>query len=73
MVVDLAKNPVNYFHKYACVIVNIKELLSRDWEVMVRHTLREGNMCADSLVKLGLRGNKSIMYWDSPPKQCVTC
>lgn len=35
----------------------IKRLLTRDWEVQIVHTWREGNMCADWLVVLCLQND----------------
>ncbi|MCI25715.1 hypothetical protein A2U01_0046906, partial [Trifolium medium] len=34
-------------------IFSIRQLLGRDWEVAVDHTLREVNACADVLAKMG--------------------
>ena len=41
------------FHRYTCVIHEIKRLLHREWDVTLEHTLREGNSCADFLAKEG--------------------
>jgi len=32
---------------------NIQELILRDWQVHLLHTLRKGNVCADYIAKLG--------------------
>ncbi|MCI59607.1 ribonuclease H protein, partial [Trifolium medium] len=31
----------------------IRQLLDRDWTIVINHTLREGNACADMLAKMG--------------------
>jgi len=36
-------------------------LVSREWKCEVRHTLREGNICADILAKRGPQENRSCM------------
>ncbi|KAK2421190.1 hypothetical protein QL285_031846 [Trifolium repens] len=52
-VIKLIYDPVNVWHYYAAIILNIKDLLARDWRIKVVHTLREGNVCPDFLAKLG--------------------
>jgi ribonuclease HI len=52
-VIKLIYDLVNAWHHYAAIILNIKDLLARDWRVKVVHTLREGNVCADFLAKPG--------------------
>jgi ribonuclease HI len=52
-VIKLLSDSVNPWHHYAAIIHNIKDLLAKDWNVKVVHTLREGNACADYLAKLG--------------------
>ena len=44
-VIDDQKFPL--FHRYAAIMHNITMLLAADWEVLVEHTLHEGNVCAD--------------------------
>lgn len=51
--IDLLKNEVPKFHQQAALICSIKDLLQRQWEVSILHTLREGNQCADFMAKLG--------------------
>ena len=62
------KNPLNYFDVYACIIWSIKQLLGKNWEVLIVHTYKEGNMSADWLAKKkGAMGDESLVYWDEPP------
>ncbi|OMP11576.1 hypothetical protein CCACVL1_00431 [Corchorus capsularis] len=37
------------FHPLAGIIVDIRLLMSRDWNCKLQHTYREGNFCADWL------------------------
>jgi len=58
--IKLIKEPVNDWHHYAAILHYIQELLSRDWQVELVHTLREGNACADYLAKI--RANSLETY-----------
>lgn len=51
--IRLVTNELPAFHKYINLILNIRELLARDWSAKISHTLREGNACADLLAKKG--------------------
>ena len=50
--INLIKGPPMKFHTYVVLIQDIKELIGQI-NVTICHTLREGNQCADFLVKLG--------------------
>ncbi|PNX86123.1 ribonuclease H [Trifolium pratense] len=50
--VTLVKNGVSPHHKFANEVISIRQLLDRDWNVVINHTLREGNACADMLAKI---------------------
>ncbi|PNX57971.1 ribonuclease H [Trifolium pratense] len=52
--VTLVKTGVSPYHQFANEIISIRQLLDRDWTVVVDHTLREGKACADILTKMGL-------------------
>jgi len=54
------------FHVYAVLIQDIKELLKQG-NVMMNHTLREGNQCADILAKLDASSNFEFLCHESPP------
>jgi len=54
--VNLIQGPSMKFHVYAVLIQEIKELISQI-NIIVCHTLREGNQCADFMVKLGASSN----------------
>lgn len=55
------------YHRYATVIHDIRDLLALPWSVALLHTLREGNMCADHLAKLGASGVEKLCVFDTPP------
>ncbi|KAJ1391912.1 Ribonuclease H domain [Sesbania bispinosa] len=60
MAVSLIKEDVSHFHKYACLVKEIRSVINLEWTVSVSHTLREGNMCADYLAKQGAAGDSSL-------------
>jgi hypothetical protein len=47
----LSANQVG-FHKYRAFILEIRELLSRDWISRIEHTFRQANFCVDFMAKL---------------------
>ncbi|CAI0384499.1 unnamed protein product [Linum tenue] len=40
-------------HPHYILISQIQQLLSRDWQVVLKHVFREGNVVADYLASLG--------------------
>jgi ribonuclease HI len=65
--ITLLTEPVDEWHHYAAILLNIKDILARDWRVKVTHTLREGNACADFLAKLGARNDAALSILTTPP------
>lgn len=53
-------------HCNAALIEGIQELLRRDWEVWLLHTLREGNSSADALAKLGAAQSERLVVLSTP-------
>ncbi|XP_045831496.1 uncharacterized protein LOC123922867 [Trifolium pratense] len=53
LAVNLIKQGVTSHHRFANEIHIIRRMLENDWEVVITHTLREGNTCADVLAKMG--------------------
>lgn len=51
--ISLLAKQVQFLHVYPSIILSIQELLQRDWEVTLRHNLREGNFSVDFLVRTG--------------------
>jgi len=54
------------YHVYAVLIQDVKDLI-RQCNVIVCHTLREGNQCANYFTKLGANSNTELLYHASPP------
>nr|TKR90931.1 hypothetical protein D5086_0000228460 [Populus alba]TKS06056.1 hypothetical protein D5086_0000126710 [Populus alba] len=48
-------------HRYGSIAMDIHSLLLREWEAQLRHTLREGNCCADFLAKLSVRIGRNFI------------
>jgi ribonuclease HI len=69
LAVTLIREGVSAYHKYANEIQCIRHLLRRNWNVEVKHTLREGNACADVLAKMGAATNSPLVIMDDPPSQ----
>ncbi|KAJ1375369.1 Ribonuclease H domain [Sesbania bispinosa] len=65
--IHLIKNEDISYHRDAPEIAEIRDLLAHDWRVDLRHTLREGNVCADLLVKRGARDTTSFRLLPDPP------
>lgn len=55
------------FHRYAAIIQDIRELMNLPWWVELKHTLREGNQCADQLAKRGAYSGEKLQIFTSPP------
>ena len=52
-VVSLIKHSVDSRHPYSSLILKIKHLLDRRWEVKVEHIYREVNCAADFTASMG--------------------
>jgi len=63
-VLHLIDHGDNRYHPYAAVINK-----TRDWVISFSHTLRQGNMCADSLPKMGSSTMDTLTIWDECPQQ----
>jgi hypothetical protein len=64
--INLLKGPILNFHVYAVLIQDVKDLMEQN-NVPVYQTLREGNQCADFMVKLGASSDTELFYHSSPP------
>ncbi|GAU36275.1 hypothetical protein TSUD_255290 [Trifolium subterraneum] len=69
--VDVTKEGVTTHHRFANEILCIRKLLANDWEVILTHTLREGNACADVLGKLGVNSDSSMVNIYAPSQDLV--
>jgi ribonuclease HI len=67
LALQLVKHGCGPFHASRAVVTLIKEVLDRDWVVILEHTLREGNAVADLLAKMGAHAASRLQVLDSPP------
>ncbi|GAU43449.1 hypothetical protein TSUD_140860 [Trifolium subterraneum] len=67
--VSLIKDGVSHFHTFANEIHIIRQLLRRNWNIVIDHILWEGNACADVLAKKCSSSNSPIVMLDSPPPE----
>lgn len=65
--IDLIQNGNPKLHKFGNVIALIRNLIAREWEIHIQHTLREGHHCTDFLAKMGASGNSGLVTVESPP------
>ncbi|CAN0904227.1 Putative ribonuclease H protein At1g65750, partial [Linum grandiflorum] len=64
---DLFLQEGDIHHTHQAEVLTFRELLSRDWEVVLKHTFREANQAADHLASIGDRfplGRHSISVSD---------
>ncbi|CAJ2653650.1 unnamed protein product [Trifolium pratense] len=47
----------------------ILRILQFDWEVKIRHTYREANLCADALANIGCGLGDTVIFYESCPTQ----
>ena len=66
LAISTIKEASSKFHVYVVLIHEIKTLLSQA-NVSLRHTLREGNQCADFLAKLGASSDEILLVHPHPP------
>lgn len=55
-------------HSHAGLICSIQDRLCRPWRVQLRHTLREGNKCANWLAREGVQQLLPLVIVDAPPR-----
>ncbi|OMO54559.1 hypothetical protein COLO4_36419 [Corchorus olitorius] len=61
----------NEFHSLGDLLMDIKEMLRWDWQCHYKHTLREGNFCADKLSKMGCELDADFEVYHAPPLEVV--
>ncbi|GAU31044.1 hypothetical protein TSUD_214800 [Trifolium subterraneum] len=57
----------NGYRKINCLSDSL-QLITLDWKVVLSHTLREGNSCADVLAKMGVVANTPLVTTSTPPR-----
>lgn len=71
-VLTLINALLSHFHKYVVLVQDICDSLQREWIVVLRHTLRQGNQCADYMAKLGASEYDRLRIHAYPP-QDLSC
>ncbi|CAJ2633416.1 unnamed protein product [Trifolium pratense] len=71
LTVKLIKEGVSNCHSLANEVHIIRQLLGRVWRVVIDHTLREDNKCADLLAKLGASANSPLVLLTVPPTELL--
>ncbi|XP_057444549.1 uncharacterized protein LOC130736776 [Lotus japonicus] len=67
--VSLIQEPPTRFHECTVLIASVNDLLRRQWEVRLEHTLRDGNACADFLAKVGAAQGLAFHVLVDPPPE----
>ncbi|PNY05933.1 hypothetical protein L195_g002393 [Trifolium pratense] len=49
----------------------IRKLLANKWDVVINHTLREGNTCADVMAKMSVMATSPLVKIDTPPQELL--
>ena len=57
---------------YEPVVLEIRDLLCKDWTVSLTHVRHEASACANLLAKKGSSGTTSFVIMDDPPAELVT-
>jgi hypothetical protein len=66
--VNLIRSGVSPHRRFANEVFIICQILTRDWEVVLSHILREGNSYAIILAKMGPVANALLVMTSTPPK-----
>ncbi|MCH83395.1 putative non-LTR retroelement reverse transcriptase [Trifolium medium] len=56
-------------HRGSVLVHMIRQLLEMEWEVVVHHTYRETNKCADALANIGCSLRYYSIFYDTCPSQ----
>ena len=65
--VDFIQISVVRSHNLDALLHDIRDLLARDWEVVVVHVPRAVNECADQLARLGAKSASAVQELQTPP------
>ncbi|OMO88796.1 hypothetical protein COLO4_20072 [Corchorus olitorius] len=71
VVLDLLASDNIDFHPLGSLLMDIKEMLSWEWQCQCKHTLREGNFYADKLSKLGCELDEEFEVYRELPQQAM--
>ncbi|KAJ6914941.1 hypothetical protein NC651_017045 [Populus alba x Populus x berolinensis] len=65
--IKLIKDDVNPFHKYSSIVLEIKEMTTRMWQVDPQHAFGESNSSADYLAKNAASVRAGNQVLEVPP------
>jgi len=68
--INLINGPIDGYHIYDVLIQDIKQMLQQT-NIMVSHTFREGNHCADYTAKLEASSDVKLLHHNVPPTGLV--
>ncbi|CAL5362434.1 unnamed protein product [Camellia sinensis] len=68
LAIDQIQNGPNTHSPYKALIEDARFLLKR-CDCLLRHTLREGNRCADKLASLGVEQSEYVVLLEDPPEE----
>ncbi|GMQ08371.1 hypothetical protein CsSME_00052119 [Camellia sinensis var. sinensis] len=68
LAIDQIQNGPNTHSPYKALIEDARFLLKR-CDCLLRHTLREGNRCADKLASLGVEQGEHVVLLEDPPEE----
>ncbi|KAJ1443874.1 Ribonuclease H domain [Sesbania bispinosa] len=66
-VLHLVTSGLAHCGSYMNLVLDIKLMLNKCWQVHLRHVFREANMVADYLAKLKIREPCGLSFWTTPP------
>ncbi|XP_062021310.1 uncharacterized protein LOC133737845 [Rosa rugosa] len=69
--VKLVLSPIAHLHPLYSIVANCQELLSRVWNVSLKHVYRECNSVADLLANIGHGYEPGCRFFSSPPIDVV--
>jgi ribonuclease HI len=70
--VNLIRDGVSVHHRFANEVFSILQLIDKDWNVVVEHTLREGNTYEDVLAKMGAQSDVPLVSFHTPPMELAS-
>ncbi|OMP01255.1 reverse transcriptase [Corchorus capsularis] len=71
VILELPKSANVSLHPLGALIIDIREILARNWDCIYQHTLREGNFCADLMSKMGCELDNDFQIFCSPPESVL--
>lgn len=64
-------NLIAQYNREHHLVTQIRQMLKRDWQIVVKHIYREGNLCADCLASLSINLAGDRVTWIQPPPEAL--